>query len=111
MAGAEYPFLFTDGIVLKTMIRSNPGLMLLHDGRVVAKWPSTGLPDLSGETRPLEQTEWGMPQDRSRMARVLAILLWYVVPLLAFTLADRLWVARKLRNLHKPNTNSKSKAS
>ncbi|HBC28512.1 MAG TPA: DoxX family protein [Prevotellaceae bacterium] len=111
MTGAEYPFLFTDGIVLKTMIRSNPGLMLLHDGRVVAKWPSTGLPDLSGETRPLEQTEWGMPQDRSRMARVLAILLWYVVPLLAFTLADRLWVARKLRNLHKPNTNSKSKAS
>lgn len=110
MTGAEYPFLFTDGIVLKTMIRSNPGLMLLHDGRVTAKWPSTGLPDLAEEVRPLEQTEWGAPQGKSRMARVLTILLWYMLPLMAFTLADRLWVAWKLRNLHKPYTNSKSKA-
>ena len=110
MTGAEYPFLLTDAIVLKTMIRSNPGLMLLHDGRVTGKWPSTGLPDLAEEVRPLEQTEWGSSQERSRMARVLAILLWYVLPLMAFTLADRLWVAWKLRNLHKPNTNSKNKS-
>lgn len=108
MTGAEYPFLQTDAIVLKTMIRSNPGLMLLHDGRITGKWPSTGLPDLTEEVRPLEQTEWGAPQERSRMARVLTILLWYVLPLLAFTLADRLWVAWKLRRLHKTSINSKS---
>ncbi len=44
MTGAEYPFCQADAVVLKTMIRSNPGLMLLHDGKVVAKWPSTALP-------------------------------------------------------------------
>ena len=44
MTGAEYPFCLADAVVLKTMIRSNPGLMLLHDGKVVGKWPSTALP-------------------------------------------------------------------
>ena len=44
MTGAEYPFCLADAVVLKTMIRSNPGLMLLHDGKVIAKWPSTDLP-------------------------------------------------------------------
>lgn len=44
MTGAEYPFCHADAVVLKTMIRSNPGLMLLHDGKVVRKWPSTDLP-------------------------------------------------------------------
>lgn len=44
LTGAEYPFCLADAVVLKTMIRSNPGLMLLHDGKVVGKWPSTDLP-------------------------------------------------------------------
>ena len=44
MTGAEYPFCYADAVVLKTMIRSNPGLMLLHDGKVIRKWPSTDLP-------------------------------------------------------------------
>ncbi len=44
MTGAEYPFCLADAVVLKTMIRSNPGLILLHDGKVEGKWPSTDLP-------------------------------------------------------------------
>ena len=44
MTGAEYPFCHADAVVLKTMIRSNPGLMLLRDGKVMRKWPSTNLP-------------------------------------------------------------------
>ena len=46
MTGAEYPFCHADAVVLKTMIRSNPGLMLLHDGKVVGKWPSTDFPTI-----------------------------------------------------------------
>jgi len=44
LTGAEYPFCTTDETTLKTMIRSNPGLMLLRDGVVVGKWSHNRLP-------------------------------------------------------------------
>ena len=36
--GAEYPFCQTDETTLKTIIRANPGIVLLHHGVVVGKW-------------------------------------------------------------------------
>ena len=46
--GSEYLFCQTDDIVLKTMIRSNPGLMLLKDGNGQYIWKpgiEVGKPD------------------------------------------------------------------
>ena len=45
ITGAEYPFAQTDETTLKTVIRSNPGLVLLKDGKVIRKWSHNGLPD------------------------------------------------------------------
>jgi uncharacterized membrane protein YphA (DoxX/SURF4 family) len=36
---------FADAVPLKSMVRSNPGLMLLKDGVVIKKWPSSALPN------------------------------------------------------------------
>jgi uncharacterized membrane protein YphA (DoxX/SURF4 family) len=33
-----FDFLFSDGTTLKTMIRANPGLMMLHKGTITGKW-------------------------------------------------------------------------
>ena len=49
--GADYPFYRGDDILLKTIIRSNPGVMLLRDGVVVNKWHHAKLPafdDIAG---------------------------------------------------------------
>jgi uncharacterized membrane protein YphA (DoxX/SURF4 family) len=43
--GLIYPVYFADDIELKTMVRSNPGLMLLHNGVVVKKWHYNDFPD------------------------------------------------------------------
>ena len=89
--GAEYPFCQTDDIVLKTMIRSNPGLMLLKDGKVIRKWSHNRLPSEEVLSKQLHLLEIGqMPAD-SVPQKIFYILMWYVLPLLLLTLADRLW--------------------
>ena len=45
LTGAEYPFCNTDATTLKTVIRSNPGLMVLKQGVVVGKWSHNRLPE------------------------------------------------------------------
>lgn len=44
--GAEYPFYSADNLLLKTMVRSNPGLLVLKAGRVAAKWNVADMPDI-----------------------------------------------------------------
>ncbi|MBP5340675.1 MAG: DoxX family protein [Prevotella sp.] len=94
ITGAEYPFCHTDEITLKTVIRSNPGLLLLHNGTVIGKWSHNRLPVIDEEqwALPLEKLTIGqMPQD-STPGKILKLLLWFVLPLVILTVADRLWM-------------------
>lgn len=45
--GAEYIFCQSDATTLKTIIRSNPGLMLIRGGKVQAKWSNQRMPDIT----------------------------------------------------------------
>ncbi len=93
MTGAEYAFFQADETVLKTVIRSNPGLLLLKDGTILRKWSHNRLPQLSDTqaNRPLEQLEIGHPSKDSTPRKILDIVLWYVLPLCLLVVADRLW--------------------
>lgn len=45
ITGAEYEFCETDATTLKTIIRSNPGIVLLKKGVIVGKWSHNRIPD------------------------------------------------------------------
>jgi uncharacterized membrane protein YphA (DoxX/SURF4 family) len=43
--GTGFDYYYSDDVVLKTMVRSNPGLVLIKDGVVLAKWGFRDFPD------------------------------------------------------------------
>ena len=99
LTGAEYTFCNADETTLKTMIRSNPGLILLKDGTIIGKWSHNALPQTDDMTAPLEQLPIGKAQNDSTPERLLIVLLTFFVPLMALTIADRLWAWTKwIRN-------------
>ncbi len=104
LTGAEYPFYHTDMTVLQTMVRSNPGLMLLKNGTVVRKWSCNNLPEEEQLTQPLNRAEIGKMPHNSTGKRIANIIAWYVLPLLLLSITDRLWAwSRWIRKKEKSN--------
>jgi hypothetical protein len=95
--GAEYPFCQMDDITLKTMIRSNPGLMLIKDGTVLNKWSDEDLPDEYVLTDRLENIPLGQQRVESDWHTIGYVVLWFVVPLLLVMGIDILIVRRRDR--------------
>lgn len=97
MTGAEYPFCQMDDITLKTIIRSNPGLLLIKDGTILNKWSDGNLPDeyvLSGR---LEDLPLGMQKPVNRWEIMGYVMLWFLVPLMLVIGVDILIVRRRER--------------
>ncbi|MDR1454070.1 MAG: DoxX family protein [Tannerella sp.] len=105
--GADYPFLTADDVVLKTMIRSNPGLIVIREGTILAKWHHNDIPNehTLAETvaacldeMPLPESNSGeaeaTPAKKNRLEgeRWLRIISGFVLPLLL------VWIYDFLRN-------------
>lgn len=85
--GAEYPFYYGDDIVLKTMIRSNPGLFLIKDGIIYNKWSQDDLPDEHDLNASLEELPLGeIAIDKTK--QFSSVALGYLIPLLLIFLFD-----------------------
>ena len=99
ITGAEYPFCMSDETTLKTVIRSNPGLVLIKDGTVIRKWSHNWLPKSEELNGPLARIEIGQMDDVSVARKIASILSWFVLPLVLLVIADRLWAwSRWVRN-------------
>ena len=95
--GAEYDFGGMDEITLKTIVRSNPGLLLLKDGVILNKWSNNQLPDEYVLTDRLEKLELGLQQYVSDEETLLRVLLWFFVPLFLILSVDLFVVKRMER--------------
>ena len=95
--GAEYPFCTTDGTTLKTIVRSNPGLVLMKEGVVIGKWSHNRLPQMDDEqaSSGLEELPLGQLPADSVPGKILRLLLWFVLPLALLSVADRTWMWSK----------------
>jgi triosephosphate isomerase len=91
ITGAEYPFYITDETTLKTIVRSNPGLILLKNGIIIGKWSHNNLPAEEELSTPLNKAKMGQMQKDNIPRKILVIILWFVLPLVLLTIADRLW--------------------
>ena len=106
--GAEYPFCLTDGTTLKTIIRSNPGMLLLKNGTIIRKWSHNDLPTREEEQAvlSLEEMPYGQMPTDSLPQKILKLLLWFVLPLTLLALADRMWMWTKWVRRSKKSSDS-----
>lgn len=97
--GAEYPICWADATLLRTMIRSNPGLVLLKDGVIVGKWNVSDIPDVedfaNSPTRMPDKLE--VPFGAMRTPRFW--FKWLLYPLLAIALIDLMSAMLRRRRL------------
>lgn len=87
---ASYEIWNCDAVPLKTMVRSNPGVVLLDNGIIVNKWSHSDIPQDNVLTAPLEKLPkvLNRPFDPLRTPWGVGILL--VVPLLLVAVIEKL---------------------
>ena len=90
-SGGNYPTLKADPAQIEAMVRSNPGLVLIEDGKVCGKWSFNNLPATGGEHFGASQnTAAGRPHEA-----LPKLVMWYIIPLLVVLLLDRLLIGKK----------------
>ena len=86
---SDIEYCSVDERTLQTMIRSNPGMILLKDGVVLQKWGSRDIPDFSKTKQPLNALPWGKVRKVSTFRVVFNVFILFMIPVLLFFLLHR----------------------
>ena len=77
-------FCTVDDRTLKTMIRSNPGILLLKNGVVLQKWAFRDIPDFSKIKSPMNTSQWGSVRKVNTVTILGKLFILFLIPLLLF---------------------------
>lgn len=96
---AEYDFFHADEIPLQTMIRSNPGVVVIRDGVIDAKWSDGDIPTDSELPGRMEQLKKAVPELSVMRNKIVFISLYFLLPYLVLILMDTLGILADRRKL------------
>ena len=99
--GASYEALSVDADVLKAMVRSTPGLLLMHQGVLLGKWGTNNLPTATEVEKVMALHASGEVVESSESMVWLRLVLLLAVPLLLLISIDGAWVGQKFREHRK----------
>ena len=88
----EFDFLLGDETNLKTIIRSNPGMLLIINGTIAGKWHYNDLPPVKAAGQPLS---FALTQQQNHKTFLLLMVHAFVIALAAFLI---LFQFRKTQN-------------
>lgn len=98
--GAEYRFCMTDETTLKTIVRSNPGMVLLKNGVIINKWHHKQLPSDQELSDRLENTSLGYAKADDNLWTIIYILMLYTLPLAVIIGIEAIWLkANNIKDL------------
>ncbi|MFT3995656.1 MAG: DoxX family protein [Dysgonomonas sp.] len=97
----DFDFCNTDERTLKTIIRSNPGLLLLKDGVIINKWADIDVPGEEDLTTPLDQLPYSQQINvgEEDKKNILLISALFILPLLGLKGFDLLFFRRKKKKI------------
>lgn len=86
LSKTPYTIGLSDKITLKTIIRSNPGLLLIKDARVLNMWHNKDLPSFNA---PLEEDELGKVQMPNNLQVIIFTAIMFLIPLFIIVGIDK----------------------
>ena len=78
-----------DASTIQTIVRGNPGIVLLHDGIIVQKVRPSRLPEEAELNAPIDELPFGQLTPYSPMRPLLTVLIIFFVPMLLLLLTSK----------------------
>lgn len=96
----DFNYCLTDERTLKTMMRTNPGLMLIKNGEIINKWSPSRIPAEENLIKPLDELSISqIPDiDKRNSKRLSGLLVVFITPLLFIKILDYLIYRKRLPN-------------
>ena len=107
---SNFNFALTDERTLKTIIRTNPGLLLLKNGLIVNKWAGYEVPAEEVLTNSLDRLPYShmIDQGAKDKQNLIYIILIFVVPLLMLKLLDLFFYRKRRKELKNEDAKEES---